>query len=46
MQMLRGMVFIDHMNFNIALNSLYKSQGLLTPRLDYNKLFRAIVLRE
>ena len=41
--MLRGMVFVDHMNFNIALTNLYKSQGHLTPRLDYNKLFRAIV---
>ena len=41
--MLRGMVFVDHMNFNIALGDLYTSLGKKTPNLDYNKVFRGIV---
>lgn len=40
--MLRGMVFVDHMNFNIALQSYYKSLNKLTPKLDYNMLFREV----
>ena len=42
--MLRGMIFIDHLNFNIALMDLYRTQlGKPSPKLDYNKLFPAIV---
>lgn len=41
--MLRGMVFVAHMNFNIALQSYYKSLNKLTPKLDYNMLFREVV---
>lgn len=41
--MLGGMVFVDHMNFNIALQSYYKSLNKLTPKLDYNMLFREVV---
>lgn len=41
--MLRGMVFVDHMNFDIALQSYYKSLNIQTPKLDYNKLFENIV---
>lgn len=40
--MLRGMVFLDHMNFEIALRDLYKSINTKTPKLDYNALFPAI----
>lgn len=40
--MLRGMVFIDHMNFDIALQKYYKSLGKPTIKLDYNKLFRNV----
>lgn len=40
--MLRGMVFIDHMNFDIALQKYYKSLSKPTVKLDYNKLFRNI----
>jgi len=36
--MLRGMVFIDHMNFEIAVNDLYRRQGLFGPKLDYSVL--------
>jgi len=35
------MVFIDHMNFQIALSSLYNPES--APRLDYNELPRQIV---
>jgi uncharacterized LabA/DUF88 family protein len=35
------MVFIDHMNFQIALSSLYTPEP--SPRLDYNELPRQIV---
>lgn len=41
--MLRGMVFMDHLNFDIALKDLYKNQGIQPPKLDYNKLFPNIV---
>lgn len=41
--MLRGMVFVDHMNFNIALGDYYSSLGEKTPNLDYNTIFRGIV---
>lgn len=40
--MLRGMVFIDHMNFDIALQKYYKSLNKPTIKLDYNKLFRNV----
>ena len=40
--MFRGIVFMDHSNFDIALGTLYRQQGLWVPRLDYNKLFPAI----
>lgn len=40
--MLRGMVFMDHMNFDIALKDLY---GGSAPPIDYNKLFPAMVSR-
>lgn len=40
--MLRGMVFIDHMNFDIALQKYYKSINKPTIKLDYNKLFRNV----
>lgn len=40
--MLRGMVFVDHMNFDIALQKLYNDEGR-APKLDYNTLFRGIV---
>ena len=41
--MLRGMVFVDHMNFNIAVNDYYSSLGKSSPNLDYNTVFRSIV---
>ena len=41
--MLRGMVFVDHMNFNIALSENYASMGQNAPNLDYNKIFPGIV---
>lgn len=31
--MLRGMIFVDHMNFDIALQNYYKTLGLQTPKL-------------
>jgi uncharacterized LabA/DUF88 family protein len=39
--MARTMVFIDHMNFQIALSALYGAEA--APRLDYNELPRQIV---
>lgn len=39
--MLRGMVFVDHMNFDIALRHLYAEER--TPKLDYNTLFKGVV---
>lgn len=41
--MLRGMVFVDHMNFNIAVSDYYSSQGQKPPNLDYNTVFRGAV---
>lgn len=41
--MLRGMVFVDHMNFNIALGDYYSSLGKKAPNLDYNTIFRGVV---
>lgn len=41
--MLRGMVFVDHMNFNIAVSDYYASLGKKAPSLDYNTVFRGIV---
>lgn len=41
--MLRGMVFLDHMNFDIALKDYYRSLGQTAPKLDYNKLFKEVV---
>lgn len=38
--MLRGMIFVDHMNFDIALQNYCKSLGIQTPKLDYNVLFK------
>ncbi len=35
-------VFIDHMNFDIALQKYYKSLNKPTIKLDYNKLFRNV----
>lgn len=40
--MLRGMVFIDHMNFDIALQKYFKSLNKPTIKLDYNKLFNNV----
>jgi len=41
--MLRGMVFVDHMNFNIASQTYYKNKSQVAPRIDYNTIFRGIV---
>lgn len=41
--MLRGMVFVDHMNFNIAVNDYYSELGQKSPNLNYNTIFRDIV---
>lgn len=41
--MARAMVFIDHMNFQIALGSLFHPEP--APRLDYNELPRQIVIQ-
>lgn len=41
--MLRGMVFLDHMNFDIALKDYYRRSDESAPKLDYNELFRNIV---
>lgn len=41
--MLRGMVFVDHMNFDIAIRDYYLSLGLPPISLDYNTLFKGIV---
>lgn len=40
--MLRGMVFIDHLNFDIALHKYYSGLGQQAIRLDYNKLFKNV----
>lgn len=41
--MLRGMVFVDHMNFDISVKSYYYNLGQTAPKLDYNKLFSNVV---
>lgn len=41
--MLRGMVFVDHMNFDISLQTYYKNLHQQTPKLNYNILFKEIV---
>ncbi len=41
--MLRGMVFVDHMNFNIAVGEYYSGLGKKAPALDYNTIFKGIV---
>ncbi|MDR0197830.1 MAG: NYN domain-containing protein [Oscillospiraceae bacterium] len=41
--MLRGCVFIDHMNFDIALQNYYKSIEKQSPKIDYNLLPKNIV---
>jgi len=43
--MLRGMIFLDHLNFDISLQSYYSSIGKSSPKLDYNKLFRNIAAK-
>lgn len=40
--MLRGMVFVDHMNFDIAVQDLYLPDEK-APKLDYNTVFKGIV---
>lgn len=40
--MLRGMVFVDHQNFNIALQTYYRNKGWPCPKLDYEVLFKKI----
>lgn len=40
--MLRGMVFVDHMNFNIAVKDYYTSIGKDAPYLNYNTMFNGI----
>lgn len=40
--MLRGMVFVDHMNFDIAVQDLYLPNES-APKLDYNTVFKGIV---
>lgn len=42
--MLRGMVFVDHMNFDIAIQDLYLPDES-APKLDYNTVFKGIVER-
>jgi uncharacterized LabA/DUF88 family protein len=36
------MVFMDYMNFEIALQGYYNTLNERTPKLDYNKIFKAI----
>ena len=40
--MLRGMVFVDHMNFDIALQNLYLPNEQ-APKLNYNTVFKGVV---
>jgi hypothetical protein len=42
--MMRGMIFLDHMNFDIALQKYYYGLNKQTPKLDYNKLFKELTL--
>lgn len=37
------MVFVDHMNFNIAVGDYYAKIGQRNPYLDYNTVFKGIV---
>ena len=41
--MLRGMIFIDHMNFHIALQNYYMKLNGHTPKLDYSKVYKELV---
>lgn len=41
--MLRGVVFIDHMNFDIGLRNYYRSIGEVVPKLDYTLLPKEVV---
>ncbi|MBD5119468.1 MAG: NYN domain-containing protein [Clostridiales bacterium] len=41
--MLRGMVFVDHMNFDIAIRDYYIKSGRAPISLDYGTLFQGIV---
>ena len=42
--MLRAMVFVDHMNFNIAVNDYYRDTlKQPNPKLDYGSMFKGIV---
>lgn len=41
--MLRGMVFVDHMNFDASIRNYYSSINATYPRLDYSCLFKNIV---
>lgn len=40
--MLKGMVFVDHLNFDIAVQDLYLPDEP-APKLDYNTVFKGIV---
>lgn len=44
--MLRGMAFVDHMNFDIAVKDLYIKKGLEAPKLDYNTVFKDVVTQK
>lgn len=45
--MLRGMVFLDYLNFDISLNNYYTKNELIKPKLSYFNLFPNVVkLRE
>ena len=44
--MLRGMVFLDHMNFNIAVNDYYRNLGKQSPKLDYGKMLCGVVMQK
>ncbi len=45
--MLRGMIFLDHRNFNQSIQTMYAKyyNGSKAPVLDYNKLFRNLVAK-
>lgn len=40
--MLRGMVFVDHMNFNIAMQDYYSYLGKAIPKLDFYTMYEDI----
>ena len=40
--MLRGMVFVDHMNFNIAVQSYYSYLGKQIPKLDFYNMYKEV----